>query len=61
MHEGTFWDNVNALYLVSCGGDTGYTMGRTHCEEQLKCVHFTECKLYLIIKKRVRQEGERRK
>ena len=44
VHEGTSWEDINILYLVS-GGYMYYTMVRNH-EEQSKCVHFTDCKLY---------------
>ena len=53
----TFWGDVNVLYLGLWGGYMGYTMVRTHCAEQLRCVHLTEDKLYLIIKKRGRMGG----
>lgn len=39
-----------------------YTMVRAHCTKQLRYVHFTECKLYFIIKKkRENRRGKMRK
>lgn len=57
VYEETFWGEVNVPYLVSGAGSTGYTLVRTHCAEQLRCVYLTVCKFTSLLKKEREMKG----